>query len=172
MTDGSRDVLRTIAWLCVFAGVLIAIGTHAYLSHRQASITLEMLSLGSQTRVPHTAEHRRYEVLRAEFQRLSRWPGVVGGAGVTAIGILLLVSPRWWHRDAEKYDIGRVAIMAVLGVGTLLAFGSAILTDRHLPSGERCLGVVLGDGPSAVLAHRRGWTGGPTDLRRHAIPRP
>jgi hypothetical protein len=123
MTDGSRDVLRTFAWLCVFAGVLIAIGTHAYLSHRQAAISLEMSRLRSQTYVPHTVEHRRYEVLRAEFQRLSRWPWIVGGAGVTAVGILLLVSPRWWRRDAEKYDIGRVAIMAVLGAGTLLSAG-------------------------------------------------
>jgi len=85
-----RDWMRTFAWVCVGAGILIAPGALAYVPYRDAAIEREIRALGPSVVIPYSSEDRRAAILRDEQQRLTHWPGVITGACMTAFGILLL----------------------------------------------------------------------------------
>jgi hypothetical protein len=88
------DGMRTCAWCCVVAGILIAIGGLAYVPYRDAAIRREIAGMGAQVFLPYSIESRRAAALAEEQARLSHWPGVIAGAGITAFGILLLAIRR------------------------------------------------------------------------------
>ena len=85
-----RDPMRTFAWVCVLAGILIAVGAIGYVSYRDAAIRREISALGPAAVIPYSIEARREAILRDEQQGLTHWPGVITGAIVTAFGILVL----------------------------------------------------------------------------------
>ena len=89
-----RDPMRTFAWACAVAGILIGVGALAYVPYREGAIKRETKEHEARcpvcVRMPYSYEGQRYRELSAEREGLSPWPGVITGAAVTAFGIVLL----------------------------------------------------------------------------------
>jgi hypothetical protein len=85
------DNMRGFGWVLVIAGPLIAAAW--VLSTWAATATLDE-KIMMRLRTPTPSERAETRAFIAERDRLSHWPGVLAGAAVSGVGILLLTIRR------------------------------------------------------------------------------
>jgi hypothetical protein len=92
-----RDPRRAFAWFCVVAGLVIGSISVSYATYE--TTTREAVWIQRELSSQNAARLRRMirdidEELRPAGVIVSPWPGVIAGAGVTALGIIVLAIRR------------------------------------------------------------------------------
>ena len=88
--SGPRDRIRVLGWVCIVGGVLLALALTAW-TYRTVR-TYEHLAVEGWRHPTEIEKVRAYWTAKAEDTRY--WPGIVGGAAVSAFGVLLLAIRR------------------------------------------------------------------------------